>query len=73
LENSKEGIISKELVTQMNTIMNLKFKYKNRLKAGCSVFNAGCNKQVLFCPKPCKKIGADPSCHFREKRKNEAL
>jgi len=32
------------------------------------LFNAGCNNQV-FSPKPWNKIGADPSCRFREKRK----
>jgi len=31
------------------------------------LFNAGCNEQV-FSPKPWKKIGANSSCHFREKR-----
>jgi len=36
------------------------------------LFNAGCNKQV-FSLKPWKKIGADPSCRFREKRKKRTL
>jgi len=32
------------------------------------LFNAGCNEQV-FSSELLKKIGADPSCRFREKRK----
>jgi len=33
-------------------------------------FNASCNKQVLS-PKPWKKFCGDPSCCFRQKRKNK--
>jgi len=36
------------------------------------LFNGGCNKQVFY-PNPIKKFGADPSCRFREKHKNDAL
>jgi len=39
---------------------------KHNLKAGCSVFNAGCNEQV-FSSKPWKKFHEDPSCRFQEK------
>jgi len=41
---------------------------KRNLKAcGTLLFNAGCNEQVILL-KPEKRIGADPSCRFREKR-----
>jgi len=40
---------------------------------GALLFNAGCNEQV-FSPKTWKKkIGADPSCRFREKRKKRTF
>jgi len=42
------------------------------LKAGCSVFQRRLYWQV-FSPKPWIKFRADPSCRFREKRKNDAL
>jgi len=35
------------------------------------LFNAGCNK--VLSPKPWKKVGADPSCRFREKHKKCTL
>jgi len=39
---------------------------------GALLFNAGSNEQA-FSRKPWKKIGADPSCRFREKHKNAPL
>jgi len=41
-------------------------------RLGAGLFNAGCNEQV-FSPKPWKKIRADPSCRFPEKRKKRTL
>jgi len=42
------------------------------LKAGCTAFNAGCN-ELVFSPKSRKKIGADQSNRFREKRKKRTF
>jgi len=39
---------------------------------GAVLFNAGCNDQVFFLNTE-KQFGADPSCCFREKRKNHQL
>jgi len=39
---------------------------KTMLKAGCSVFNAGCNEQVFLLNYE-KKIGIYPFCRFWEK------
>jgi len=44
------------------------YLHYTRLKAGGSVFHADCNAQV-FCPKPCKKFGADPLVVFEKKAK----
>jgi len=42
------------------------------VKSWVVFFSTGRNEQV-FHPKPFKKFGADPSCRFREKRKNDAI
>jgi len=41
------------------------------LRAGAVLFNASCNEQVFS--KSWKKIGANPSCRFREKRQKRTL
>jgi len=41
--------------------------YVNKGQDGTVLFNAGSNEQVVFVNSE-KKIGADPSCRFREKR-----
>jgi len=42
----------------LNSTLFKLIKIDHDLKAGCSIFNAGCNEQG-FSPKPLKKIRAD--------------
>jgi len=42
------------------------------LRSDALLFNAGCNNKC-FLLNPEKKIGADPSCRFREKRKKTLI
>jgi len=43
------------------------------LKAGYNVFQCRVMNKLVFSPKPWKKISTNPSCHFREKRKNRLI
>jgi len=49
----------------------LKFDYCSIERPGAVFFNAGSNEEVLS--KLRKNVGRDPSCRFREKRKNAQL